>query len=82
MAFFNIFAVALLAYLVGAELHTTVPNTTVSEFLTEDSAPFVLTKPHNSDIIVGEDVKPGSNLLLTCTAEYPVQWVYTGDGVR
>lgn len=34
-----------------------------------------------SDLIVGENVKQNSRLILTCTAWYPSEWVYSGDAV-
>ncbi|CAL8142865.1 unnamed protein product [Orchesella dallaii] len=31
------------------------------------------------ELIVGTNVKPNSRLILTCTAWYPSEWVYSGD---
>ncbi|ODN01947.1 Neural cell adhesion molecule 1-A, partial [Orchesella cincta] len=31
------------------------------------------------ELIVGGNVKPNSRLILTCTAWYPSEWVYSGD---
>ena len=63
-----------------------LPNITITEF-NEDTGDavaehaIVLQEPMNKDIIVGEDTQTGNSLLLSCIAPYPVQWIYTGDGV-
>lgn len=33
------------------------------------------------ELIVGENIKVGSRIILTCTAWYPAEWVYSGDAV-
>lgn len=33
------------------------------------------------DLIVGENIKLNSRIILTCTAWYPSEWVYSGDAV-
>lgn len=33
------------------------------------------------DLIVGENIKVNSRIILTCTAWYPSEWVYSGDAV-
>lgn len=44
----------------------------------------VLHKPAGSDLIVGngEEIPVQSRLTLECDAAYPVQFIYTGDGVK
>lgn len=43
----------------------------------------ILQRPPNSQIIVGEgeEISLNSRITLECEASYPVQFVYTGDGV-
>lgn len=43
----------------------------------------VLHKPSNSELIVGEDgdIPLNSLIKLECEASYPVQYIYSGDGV-
>lgn len=43
----------------------------------------VLHKPSDSQLIVGEDgdIPLKSLIKLECEASYPVQYIYTGDGV-
>lgn len=33
------------------------------------------------DLVVGDNLKKGSRLILSCSAWYPTEWVYSGDGV-
>jgi hypothetical protein len=36
----------------------------------------------STDLVVGEDIRPESRVILTCTAHHgPAEWVYSGDGV-
>jgi len=36
----------------------------------------------STDLVVGEDVRLDSRLILTCAAHHgPAEWVYSGDGV-
>lgn len=42
----------------------------------------VVDVPQNSDVVVGKEIPKGTRLLLECQAEFPVTWVYKGDGVR
>ena len=43
----------------------------------------VLHKPTNSELIMGEgeEIPLNSKLILECDASYPVQFIYTGDGM-
>ncbi|ODN02991.1 Slit 3 protein [Orchesella cincta] len=36
--------------------------------------------PPNSDIVVGKEIPKGTRILLECQAEFPVNWIYQGDG--
>jgi len=42
----------------------------------------VVSKAINSEVVVGKDLVKGARILLECSAPYPVQWIYSGDGVR
>jgi hypothetical protein len=38
--------------------------------------------PKNGEIVVGRDTtNAGGKLILQCSAPFPVQWIYNGDGV-
>jgi hypothetical protein len=41
----------------------------------------IIQKPPNSNIIIGDDIQTTSKLVFECDAQYPVQWVYNGDGM-
>jgi hypothetical protein len=41
----------------------------------------VISSQIDSDVIVGRDLVNGARIILECSAPYPVQWIYSGDGV-
>lgn len=42
----------------------------------------VVEASQNSDLVVGKDLPKGTRLVLECQAEFPVNWIYRGDGVK
>ena len=81
----TVVSLLLLLQFVHADLWV-LPNITITEFSGETGDvvaehAIVLQEPMNKDVIVGEDTQAGNSLLLHCIAQYPVQWIYTGDGV-
>lgn len=41
----------------------------------------VVDVPQNTDVVVGKEIPKGTRILLECQAEFPVNWIYKGDGV-
>lgn len=41
----------------------------------------VISSQIDSDVMVGRDLLNGARIILECSAPYPVQWIYSGDGV-
>lgn len=41
----------------------------------------IVDVPQNTDIVVGKEIPKGRRVVLECQAEFPVNWVYKGDGV-
>jgi len=60
-----------------------LPTLRVAVYPTNSNEEIVLHKPPNSQLIVGEgeEISLKSRIKLECEAGYPVQFIYTGDGV-
>ncbi|CAL8142874.1 unnamed protein product [Orchesella dallaii] len=60
-----------------------LPTLRVAVYPTNSNEEIVLHKPPNSQLIVGEgeEIALKSKIKLECEAGYPVQFIYTGDGM-
>ena len=76
--------ILLASFQVAEALIYEAPRASISEYYEdiyyENVRP--IRVPRNGEVIVGEQTTNGvKRLLFECNASYPVQWIYSGDGV-